>query len=157
MDSRQAASRHVLSLQKEFVRVFYQEMWNKADISLVAGLMREDVTFRGSLGPELVGPAAVAGYVRSVTTALGGYTCDIKHMTEEDDRIAVRLLFHGLHRGVFMGFAPTGQRVSWAGSAHFTFRDDGAPHRRCLGARRSARPHPAVAAPCRRHRRNSPD
>lgn len=113
-----------LSAQKEIVRVFYQEMWNKADISLVAGLMHADVTFRGSLGPQLAGRDAVAGYVTSVTTALGGYTCDINHMTGEEDRIAVRLLFHGLHRGVFMGFAPTGQRVEWAGSAHFTFHDD---------------------------------
>jgi predicted ester cyclase len=113
-----------LSSRKEIVRTFYQEMWNKADISLVAGLMHADVTFRGSLGPQLVGPAAVAGYVTSVTTALGQYTCDILDMTEEDDRIAVRLFFHGLHRGVFMGFAQTGQRVEWAGSAHFTFRDD---------------------------------
>jgi hypothetical protein len=112
-----------LSPRKEIVRTFYQEMWNKADVSLATGLMHADATFRGSLGPELVGPAAVAGYVTSVTTALGCYTCDIQHMTEEDDRIAVRLLFHGLHRGVFMGFAPTGQRVAWASSAHFTFRD----------------------------------
>jgi predicted ester cyclase len=112
-----------LSSRKEIVRTFYQEMWNKADISLVAGLMHADVTFRGSLGLPLVGPAAVAGYVTSTTTALGDYTCDIHHMTEEENRVAVRLLFHGIHRGVFMGFAPTSQRVAWTGSAHFTFRE----------------------------------
>ena len=123
MGSDELLSLHALSPRKEVVRAFYQEMWNKADASLAARLMHADATFRGSLGPQLVGPDAVAGYVRSVTTALGGYTCDIEHIIEEDDQIAVRLLFHGFHRGVFMGFAPTGQRVSWAGSAHFTFRD----------------------------------
>jgi predicted ester cyclase len=111
------------SPHKSIVRAFYQEMWNKADISLVARLLHADVALRGSLGPELKGHDAVAGHVKSVTAALGGFTCDILHMTEEDNRIAVQLLFHGFHRGVFMGFAPTGQRVEWAGSAHFTFRD----------------------------------
>ena len=99
-------------------------MWNKADTSLVAGLMHDTVTFRGSLGPQLRGHAAVAAYVDQVTQALADYTCDIEGMVEEGDSIAVRLMFHGRHRGVFMGFAPSGEVVAWAGSAHFTFRDD---------------------------------
>ena len=113
-----------LTPRRAIVTTFYQEMWNKADVSLVARLMHADVTFRGSLGSQLRGTVAVASYVASVTHALDGFRCDIEHIIEEGDLVAARLQFQGGHRGNFMGFTPTGERVSWAGSAHFTFRDD---------------------------------
>jgi len=31
--------------------------------------------------------------------------------------------FEGIHRGPFMGFAPTGQRVEWAEAALFGLKD----------------------------------
>src|SRR6187431_671926 len=58
------------SRQKEVVRVFYKEMWDHADTSLVPQIFHPDFTFRGSLGPELVGHEQFIGYVRFVTEAL---------------------------------------------------------------------------------------
>jgi predicted ester cyclase len=112
-----------LSRQKDFVRAFYQELWNRADKRWIPELTHPDVTFRGSLGPELKGHAALADYVDQVTDALGDYTCEIVDMVEEGEKLVARLLFSGRHRGIFLGFQPTGERVGWAGSAHFTFRD----------------------------------
>ena len=43
------------SSQKEAVRVFYKELWDKVDVSLVPRLFHPDFTFRGSLGPSLTG------------------------------------------------------------------------------------------------------
>ena len=65
------------SPRKEAVRVFYKEMWDNADTSLVPRLFHPDFTFRGSLGPELVGHEQFIGYVHLVTGALGNYTSDI--------------------------------------------------------------------------------
>jgi predicted ester cyclase len=109
------------SPQKRLVRLFYEEMWNRADTSLIPEIFHPGFTFRGSLGPVLVGHDEFAGYVRQVTGALGDYRCDILEMTEEEDRVVARVRFSGLHRGPFMGHAPTGKPVEWAGSAHFTF------------------------------------
>jgi predicted ester cyclase len=108
--------------QKDLVRVFYHEMWNRADKGWIPELTHADVTFRSSLGLELKGHAALAEHVDQVTVALGDYTCEIVDMVEEGEKVVARLLFHGRHRGIFMGFQPTGQRVEWAGSAHFRFR-----------------------------------
>lgn len=56
-----------LSPQKEIVRTFYKDMWDHAAIDLIPAIFHEDFTFRGSLGPVLVGHDAFADYVRWVT------------------------------------------------------------------------------------------
>ena len=52
-----------LSPQKEMVRIFYKGLWDHADKSLIPKLFHSDFTFRGSLGPTLVGHDGFAGYV----------------------------------------------------------------------------------------------
>jgi len=60
-----------LSPQKELVRVFYKEMWDRADKTLIPRIFHPDFSFRGSLGPTLVGHDQFAGYVDMVTARLG--------------------------------------------------------------------------------------
>ena len=52
-----------LSPQKETVRIFYKDMWDHADKSLIPKIFHDGFTFRGSLGPTLVGHDQFAGYV----------------------------------------------------------------------------------------------
>ena len=66
-----------LSPQKELVRVFYKEMWDRADKTLIPRIFHPDFSFRGSLGPTLVGHDQFAGYVDMVTGGLARYTTDI--------------------------------------------------------------------------------
>ncbi len=112
-----------MSAQKAVVEKFYHGMWNKADTALIPEIFHQDFTFRGSLGPVLIGHDQFAGYVEGVVGALAEYACDILEMTEEGKRVVAKMLFHGRHRADMMGFAPTGKRVEWHGSAHFTFAD----------------------------------
>ena len=114
----------VLSPQKEVVRVFFKEMWDKADKSLIPGIFHPDFTFRGSLGLVVRGYEQFAGYVDFVHGALGEYTCDILDMVEEDNKVYAKLRYHGYHRGELLGFRPTGRHVWWYGTPFFTF--DGA-------------------------------
>ena len=109
------------SPQKEAVRVFYKEMWDNADTSLVPRLFHPDFTFRGSLGPELVGHEQFIGYVHLVTGALGNYTSDILAMVEEGNQVFAKLRFHGIHQGELLGVQPTGRHVWWHGMPVFTF------------------------------------
>jgi len=87
-----------LSPQKETVRVFYKELWDRADKSLIPQIFHADFTFRGSLGPALVGHQQFAGYVDWVTAAIGHYQTDILVMIEEGNRVSGKMRFHGLHR-----------------------------------------------------------
>jgi predicted ester cyclase len=110
-----------LSPQKETVRVFYKELWDHADKSLIPTIFHEDFTFRGSLGPTLVGHDQFAGYVDYVTGALDKYTTDIIAMIEEGNRVTGKMRFHGLHRKELFGIAPSGRHVWWTGMPIFTF------------------------------------
>lgn len=114
----------ILSPQKEIVRKFYKDMWDHADISLIPEIFHSDFTFRGSLGPVLVGHAQFADYVHWVTGSLENYTSDILDMAEEGNRVFAKLRFHGVHRKLFFGQAPTGQHVWWYGAPVFMFEDD---------------------------------
>ncbi|MBA2964337.1 MULTISPECIES: ester cyclase [Ramlibacter] len=109
------------SPQKEVVRVFYKEMWDHADTSLVPQIFHPDFTFRGSLGPQLVGHEEFIGYVRFVTGALEHYTSDILALGEEGNQVFGKLRFHGYHRGELFDVQPSGRHVWWYGTPIFTF------------------------------------
>ncbi|MEX2034389.1 MAG: ester cyclase [Xanthobacteraceae bacterium] len=113
-----------LSPQKETVRLFYKELWDRADKSLIPKLFHPDFTFRGSLWPTLIGHRQFAGYVDWGTGALGDYTSDILALLEEGNCVAGKLRFHGIHRKELFGVPPSGRHVWWAGMPIFTF--DGA-------------------------------
>lgn len=110
-----------LSPQKETVRVFYKELWDHADKSLIPTIFHEDFTFRGSLGPTLVGHDQFAGYVDYVTGALGKYTTDILAMIEEGNRVSGKMRLHGYHRKELFGVAASSRHVWWTGMPIFTF------------------------------------
>jgi len=113
-----------LSLQKEAVRRFYKRMWDQGEISLIPDLFHKDFTFRGSLGPMLVGHAQFAEYVRWVTGTLDDYTSDILALVEEDHRVVAKLRFQGRQCKSLFGRPPTGKLVWWNGTGIFSF--DGA-------------------------------
>ena len=112
------------SHQKEIVRVFYKEMWDHANTALVPQIFHPDFTFRGSLGPQLVGHEQFIGYVNFVTGALDRYTSDILALGEEGNQVFGKLRFHGYHRRELFEVQPTGRHVWWYGTPIFTFDGD---------------------------------
>ena len=110
-----------LSPQKELVRVFYKEMWDRADKSLIPKIFHPGFSFRGSLGPTLAGYDQFAGYVDEVTGAFGNYTSDILALIEEGNRVSGKMRFHGIHRKEMFGVPPSGRHVWWIGMPIFTF------------------------------------
>lgn len=110
-----------LSPQKEMVRVFYKELWDHADKSLIPTLFHADFTFRGSLGPTRIGHDGFASYVDLVTGTFDNYTTDILAMIEEGPRVSGKMRFHGHHRKELFGVPPTGRHVWWIGMPIFTF------------------------------------
>jgi predicted ester cyclase len=110
-----------LSPQKETVRVFYKELWDHADKSLIPNIFHEGFTFRGSLGPALVGHDQFAGYVDWVTDAFAQYTTDILALLEDGNRVGGKMRFHGIHRREMFAVPPSGRHVWWIGMPIFTF------------------------------------
>jgi predicted ester cyclase len=110
-----------LSPQKRTVWLFYKQLWDHADKTLIPVIFHDDFTFRGSLGPEMIGHDAFAGYVDWVTDTFDRYTTDILAIIEEGNRVSGKMLFHGIHRRELYGVPPSGRHVWWTGMPIFTF------------------------------------
>ena len=106
---------------KQKVRRFYEVLWNAHDKAAIPTVLHQDCTFRGSLGQEKKGHQGFAEYVDTVHHALGEYRCTIEDLVVERTKVFTKMSFSGLHRDDFMGFRPTGKRVTWKGCALFSF------------------------------------
>ncbi len=115
-----------LTPQEEVVRAFYKDMWDHADVTLIPQIFHEDFTFRGSLGPVLVGHAQFADYVRWVTGVLQNYTTDILLMIEEGNRVSGKV--YSMAFNAKRCSAIRRQESSLAGLERLSFRSTG---RRC--------------------------
>ena len=109
---------------RQAIEAFYDRVWNRGDKAAIPELIHDDFTFRGSLGPTTTGHAAFSTYVDGVTEALADYRCTILDVVSEGERAFARMRFEGIHRAPFLGFAPTGRRLAWAGAALFTLKSD---------------------------------
>jgi len=101
---------------------FYNEMWNRFDVSLLPELLTEDARFRGSLGQHKVGHAQLAEYVEFVRRAFPDFTNQIDEIVSEGERSFARLTYRGTHAGELFGIAPTNRRIEYVGAALFRFR-----------------------------------
>ena len=110
-------------MHKAQVEKFYESLWNAHNKDDMASLLHEDFTFRGSLGQEKRGCKGFSEYVDMVHGALENYLCNIEDLVAEGDKVFARMIFTGIHRGKFLGYQPTGQRISWYGCALFNFED----------------------------------
>ena len=108
----------------EIVRRFYDEIWNRGNLAAIPDICDRDMAFRGSLGEEKRGHEGFADYVKFVRGALDEYRCHIEETVTEGNRVFAKMLFVGVHRGEFLGRAPTGKTLKWAGAALFKIREN---------------------------------
>ena len=109
---------------RRLVGLFYEELWNAANVGIADEILHPDVSFRGSVGLGARGRQQVCDYVAMVTSALAGYRCSVVELIVEDDRAAAKMRFTGVHAGEFLGYAPTGRPVEWMGAAFFAADGD---------------------------------
>jgi len=109
---------------EHLVRRFYDEIWNSKQFGVAEEVLRPDLSFRGSLGDELVGIRGFLGYVEGIHGSLSDYRCEVHTLVAAENRAAARMVFSGRHTGEFLGVEPTGRQISWQGAAFFTVRND---------------------------------
>ena len=103
---------------KAFVRRYYEEMWNRWDLSLAEELLAPRLRFRGSLGTDTEGIRGFCRYARSVWTGFPDFHNEIEEMVAEGDVVVARVVYMGTHRGDLLGLAATGVQCAtkeWRG------------------------------------------
>jgi predicted ester cyclase len=106
----------------KLVTEFYERLWHAGDHDALREVLHENVSFRGSLGSEVIGAEAFWMYLTTIRGALADYCCEVLECVAEEDTAFAKMRFSGTHIGVFRGFRPTGRRVEWLGAAHFVMR-----------------------------------
>ena len=109
---------------RELIRRFYEELWNRFDKSVIAELLTEDVRFRGSLGQEKHGHDGFAAYMDVIQRGFPDFTNHVEEVISEGDGAFARLTYRGTQRGAVLGLPATGRRVEYAGAAVFRFRGE---------------------------------
>lgn len=110
-----------MSYETDQVRKFYEVIWNQHNRDAIPEVLHENVKFRGSLGQDKRGHSGFAEYLDMVHEALSEYQCTVDELVFEPGRVFAKMKFTGIHKGKFMGYLPTGKRITWSGAALFTF------------------------------------
>lgn len=111
--------------RKALIEVWYHEMWNCWNQDVMSEILTSDITFRGSLGVETVGIDGLLQYVNQIQEAFPDFHNEIELIISDNgSQSFAKLKYSGTHKGVVFSIAPTNKKISYAGSAVFTFREN---------------------------------
>ncbi|QKF82816.1 ester cyclase [Halarcobacter ebronensis] len=108
---------------KELVKRYYDEIWNKQNRVAIDELLDDDITFRGTLNIETQGKKEFEEYMTNILTAIPNLYHGIEMMVEENGVIAVRAVYNGTHKGKLFNYEPTNNRIKYNGASFFRFKD----------------------------------
>ena len=98
---------------KTLVRRWFEEVWNRGREETIDELFAVNGIGYGLGDTEapVQGPAGIKPFVRNLRGALPDIRMKIEDILAEGDRVTVRILAEGTHKGGNLGEAPTGGRV----------------------------------------------
>lgn len=104
-------------LNKFVVRRFYEELWNKRNLSVANEIFAADcITHQLQSGSASDGaprsPEAMKDHVASWLAGFPDLRFSVEQMVAEADHVVSRSVMHGTHEGVWHGLAPTRKQVS---------------------------------------------
>jgi steroid delta-isomerase-like uncharacterized protein len=101
---------------KSLARRSLDELWTKGNLAAVDQLYSDNCIFHDLGSPEDIrGREGLKQFARSYRAAVPDLQCTVEDAIAEGDKVAVRWVSRGAHRGDFMGIAPTGKQVTFRG------------------------------------------
>jgi steroid delta-isomerase-like uncharacterized protein len=99
--------------------------FNRGDLDTYLASYSDDAVIHGLPGDF---PPTLAGHRQYLTTMRRGLPdmrAEIDDMVAEDDRVAIRMTYHGTHRGELRGVPATGRRLEWQAMTFRRFDENG--------------------------------
>jgi steroid delta-isomerase-like uncharacterized protein len=101
---------------KTLARRAMDELWTKGNLAAIDQLYSESCVFHDLGSPEDIrGREGLKQFARMFRTAFPDLQCTIEDLVAEADKVALRWVSRGTHRGDLMGLAPTGKEVIFRG------------------------------------------
>jgi steroid delta-isomerase-like uncharacterized protein len=103
---------------------YFEELMNQGRLECIPELMVPDFAFRIATLPEPIhGHEGMKQFVTGLRNAFPDLHFAIDREMADGDKVAIRWIITGTHRGEFLGFAPSGNRIKDQGIDIFRFRD----------------------------------
>jgi steroid delta-isomerase-like uncharacterized protein len=101
---------------KSLARRAMDELWTKGNLAAVDQLYSENCVFHDLGNPEDIrGRDGIKQFARAYRTACPDLQCTIEEVVAEGDKVALRWVSRGTHKGDLMGIGPTGKKVTFRG------------------------------------------
>jgi steroid delta-isomerase-like uncharacterized protein len=107
-----------IAANKRIARLVLEEMWGKGRVELADQLYAPDWVDHVGTGPEPSEVKGAEGIKEAVITfraAFPDLAYTVHEVVAEGDLVVARFAARGTHRGPFLGVAPTGREVTYAG------------------------------------------
>lgn len=97
---------------KEMVRTYFNEVWNKGKVSVLDTLLSSDYTNHTPSTPNPPrGPNGLKPIVLAIRQAFPDLHYEIKDLIATKDRVVARVVMSGTQTGPLFGIPPTGKHI----------------------------------------------
>jgi steroid delta-isomerase-like uncharacterized protein len=93
-------------------RRFFEELCNGREAAIADEIVAEDYVSHGPQAPPAEGPEGVKARIAVYQDSLDGFWDLQEVISAGEDRVLVRWIGRGTHRGELMGVAPTGATIA---------------------------------------------
>ena len=107
---------------KQLALQIIEELWNRRTPALIDTLYAANCTIHTPDG-ALQGPSGATQLYTAYTTAFPDTHYTIEDVVAEGERVVIRFIFSGTHRGPIRDIAATGKSVAVSGMVLFRFAD----------------------------------
>jgi steroid delta-isomerase-like uncharacterized protein len=99
------------------MRRWYREVWREGKNQTIRELLAPDASLRGQAGPEqeIRGPAGFVVFADQIRNAFPDIELMIEDIFAVDDKVTVRWVATGIHKGDGLGYPPSHSRVRISG------------------------------------------
>ncbi len=105
----------MLEQNKSIVREFLNRVLSQGDIAATGDYFHTDMVEEVPLPGQGPGLAGLKETLVALRSAFPDMRWDVEEQMAEDNRVLTRFVWHGTHRGAFMGMPPTQKAVSVSG------------------------------------------
>lgn len=109
---------------KELVRLYYEELWNKQNKEYIDILFSDDIEFHGSLNLETTGKAMFSNYMDTILNAIPNLHHGVETMICDENGIAVKAIYNGTHSGKLFEYEASNRRIKYYGASFFKFKNE---------------------------------
>jgi predicted ester cyclase len=96
-------------------RRVWEEVFNKGNLAIIPEFFATNYVYHGPMGMEVRGPEGFRQLANMFRTAFSDVHVTVEDMIAEGDKVVSLVTITGIHKGEFMGIAPTDKKFTYTG------------------------------------------